>query len=281
MFQAPVEVGRDAIFNTKFSVNGVVHLYSSLPEHEQSFAQKCLCYRNVRIGNPKESPRNLGDIYFERTPAKLPTSSFTVIHVFPTGCFQESTIYDFGRVWDDAPLLKELSAWVPPGYLRHGWKLERRFNNEGLLLFHDRIDSCEQYIQFTESGIIEAVDHGLHSWSFFHKTIPGVHWENGILKILPSLLKALKRSGGATPAIICLSIRDSLEYMTVSYDEDAIRHGQDNASRRHRMGIKSDLLTMPPAFLTDFDEDLVTLMKPCFDALARAGGEPGSPRYRN
>ncbi len=81
------------------------------------------------------------------------------------------------------------------------------------------------------------------------------------------------------PVIICLSIRDSLEYMTVSYDEDAIKQSRDDAMKRHRMGIKEDLLTMPPAILTDFNEDLETLMKPCFDAVARAGGQPGSPRY--
>jgi hypothetical protein len=178
-------------------------------------------------------------------------------------------------------LLGELNVWEPPANWRHAWQLEKRFNSDGLLLFHEKIDFCHQYIQFTEHGIIEAVDHGLHSWALHTRTIPGIHWEDGILKILPPLLKALKLIGGVAPAGICLTIRDSLEYMTVSYDADAVQQGRDEAMRRHRMGIKDDLLTMPPAILTDFTEDLNALMKPCFDALARAGGLPGSPRYKN
>ena len=278
MFQGPAEIGRDAIFDTKLSVHGVVNLYSSLPAHEQSFARKCLSYRDVRIGNPKDSKNRIGDIGFNRTPVKLSLSAFTVIHIFPTGCFSESTIRDLGRLWDDAELLEELNIWEPPANWRHGWNLEKRFNNEGLLLFHEKIDYSNQYIQFAERGIIEAVD--VHDWSFHHRTIPAIHWENGILNILRSLLKALKLIGGETPAFICLSIRGSLEYMTVSYDEDAIEQNRDDAMKRHRMGIKEDLLTMPPAILSAFDEDLETLMKPCFDALARAGGQPRSPRYR-
>ena len=280
MFQGPAEIGRDAIFNTKLSVHGVVNFYSSLPAQEQGFARKCLSYRDVRIGNPKDSKNRLGDIFLNRTPAKLPLASFTVIHIFPTGCFNESTIRDLGRLWDDAALLEGLNVWEPPANWRHVWNLEKRFNNDGLLLFHDKIDYCQQYIQFTERGIIEAVDHGVHDWSLHHRTIPAIHWENGILKILRPLLKALKLIGGETPAFVCLTIRDSLEYMTVSYDEDATKQNRDDAMKRHRMGIKEDLLTMPPAILSAFDEDLETLMKPCFDVLARAGGQPGSPRYR-
>ena len=159
------------------------------------------------------------------------------------------------------------------------WQLEKRFNSDGLLLFHEKIDFCQQYIQFTERGIIEAVDHGVHDWALHTRTIPGIHWENGILNILSPLLRALRLTGGETPAVICLSIRDSLEYMTISYDKDAIKQSRDEAMRRHRMGIKEDLLTLPVAILNNFDEDLVLLMKPCFDALAKAGGLPASPRF--
>jgi hypothetical protein len=281
LFKGPAEIGRDAIFGTKLSIHGGLHLYSSLPEHEQTFARKCLSFRDMRIGNPKDSKNRLGDIFCNRTPAKLPLASFTAIHIFSAGCFDESSIYDLGRLWNDDVLLKELNAWEPPANWRHNWKLEKRFNSDGLLLFHEKIDYSDQYIQFTERGIIEAVDHGLHGWALHTRTIPGIHWENGILNMLRPLLKALKLIGGETPAGICLSIRDSLEYMTVSYDVDAIKQSRDDAMRRHRMGIKEELLTLPITILTDFDEDLGRLMKPCFDGLARAGGLPCSPRYEN
>jgi hypothetical protein len=240
-----------------------------------------LNYRDVRIGNPKDDnyKNRMGEIFRQKTPAKLPLASFTVIHIFAAGCFDESSACDLSRLWNDENLLAELNGWEPPANWRHVWQLEKRFNSDGLLLFHEKIDYCNQYIQFSEHGIIEAVGHGLHGWSLHTRTIPANHWENGILVILRPLLKALKRIGGETPAGICLSIRDDLEYMMVSYEPEAIKQSRDEAMRRPRMGIKEELLTMPPTILTDFQEDLDALMKPCFDALARAGGLPGSPRY--
>jgi hypothetical protein len=279
LFQGAAEIGRDAIVGTKLSIHGGLHLYSSLPERQQTFARKCLSYRDVRIGSPKNGKNRLGEIFLGRTPAKLPLASFTAIHIFASGCFDEGTACDLSRIWSDDSLLAQLNAWEPPANWRHVWKLEKRFNSEGLLLFHEKIDYCQQYIQFSERGIIEAVDHGLHSWSLHTRTIPATHWENGVLGVLQPLIKALKLIGGGIPAAICLSIRDSLEYMTVSYEPDAIKKNRDDAMSRHSMGIKDELLTMPPTILTDFQEDLEVLMQPCFDALARTGGLPGSPRY--
>lgn len=278
MFQGAADIGGDAIIGTKLAIHGGLHLYPSLPEREQTFTRKCLSYRDTRVGNPKRNDKDrLGEIFFGKTPAKLPLSSFTSIHIFSAGCFDESTIYDLDRIWNDENLLSELNAWEPPANWRHEWKLEKRFNSDGLLLFHEKIDYCQQYIQFKEQGIVEAVDHGLHDWSLHARKIPANHWENGILSILRPLLQALKLMGGETPVGICLSIRDDLEYMMVSYDPDAVKKRTD-AAGGHRMGIK-ELLTMPLAILSDFDEDLQVLMKPCFDTLARSGGLPGSPRY--
>ncbi len=147
------------------------------------------------------------------------------------------------------------------------------------MLFHEKIDYSQQYIQFHENGIIEAVDHGVPGWSLHNsRVIPGFHWENGVLAILTPLLRALKLIGGSTPAVICLSIRDDLEYATISYDHDAIEK-KDGAAGRHRLGIKEGLLTLPVAILSTFEEDLHRFIRPCFDALAKAGGLPGSPRY--
>ena len=67
---------------------------------------------------------------------------------------------------------------------------------------------------------------GLHSQTLWHiEKAPPLHWEGGVLNILRPLLKPLKLIGGQTPAFICLSIPDSLDYMTVSYDQDATKQG--------------------------------------------------------
>lgn len=279
MFEGSADIGGDAIIGTKLAIHGGLHLYSSLPEKEQTFARKCIAYRDKRVGNPKaEQKLRLGDIFFGRTPAKLSLSSFTALHIFPAGAFDETSAYDLETLWEDEALLDELNAWEPATNWRDAWRLERRFNSDGMLLFFEKIDYCQQYIQFHHSGIIEAVDHELHNWALLHsRVIPAHDWEEGVLSILPPLLKALKRIGGTTPAGICISLRDDLEYASLSYED--IKDMREIAPGRDRLGIREGLLTLPFTILSDFEEDLAVLMKPCFDALARAGGLPGSPRY--
>jgi hypothetical protein len=111
------------------------------------------------------------------------------------------------------------------------------------------------------------------------RVIPAYHWETGILAILRPLLKSLQLIGGGIPVSIYTSIREEFEYASVSYDPDIIKKNEAPANRQ-RIGTKDELLTLPPATLSNFEEDLPTLMRPCFDALARVGGIPGSPRYR-
>lgn len=264
----------------KLAIHGGLHLYSSLPEAEQTFARRCIGYRDRRVGNPQFSDkRSLGEIFFGATPAKLPLASFTALHIFPDGAFDESQSCDLERLWRDEDLLAAMNVWKPPRDWRSVWRLEKRFNRDGLLLFHEKIDYCQQYIQFFETGIVEAVDHGVASWSLHHsRVIPARHWEDGILRVLDPLMRAVELIGGKAPVGICLSVRDELEYASVSYEDDTIQRTLNNAGRT-RLGIKSGLLTMPVTIADSMNEDIQSLLKPSFNALARAGGLPGSPRY--
>jgi hypothetical protein len=275
---ASIQTGAITAGKNAFITHGGVHIYNSPPEREETFVRKCLDHRDSRVGNPRgDGKQRLGEIFFGRTPAKLPLASFTALHLYPANCWDEGAAYDFTKVWDNEVLLKQLNCWEPPANWRRIWKLEKCFNKDGLLLFHDKVDYADQYIQFHQCGMIEAVDHGVHGWALHTRTIPGTHWENGILNVFGALIGALHIMGGATPMIACLSIRDSLEYMTVSYDADVLRQTRDKAMRRHRMGIKEDMLTMQLVMIKDFEQDLATLIRPWFDALARAGGLPKSP----
>jgi hypothetical protein len=165
LFQGPAEIGQDAIFGTKLSIHGDLHLYTSLPENEQTFARKCLAYRDARVGSPKDPKNRLGDIFRNKTPAKLASASFTVIHIFSAGCFDESGAFDLGRLWDDEDLLEKLNVWEPPSNWRDSWQLEKRFNRDGLLLFHEKIDFCHQYIKMLFARRINGFDLG----SFWQK----------------------------------------------------------------------------------------------------------------
>jgi hypothetical protein len=70
VFEGAADIGGDAIIGTKLAIHGGLHLYSSLPEREQTFARKCVAYRDKRVGNPKfEGKLKLGEMFFGKTPA--------------------------------------------------------------------------------------------------------------------------------------------------------------------------------------------------------------------
>jgi len=149
--------------------------------------------------------------------------------------------------------------------------LKRRFNPDGLLLYHDKLDYSTQYIQFRNDGIVEAVDHGLMGEVLHSRIIPGSDFELGLLRIVPAILGALRRIDARLPILMVVSLRGPFEYTKVSY--------ASAPSADERMGLKDELLVLPPVVAPSFENDSLALLRPWFDALARAGGFAGSPRY--
>ena len=151
MFQGPADIGKVAI-----------NLYSSLPEREQTFASKCLDYRDVRVGNPKQEKNRLGEIFMRKTPVELLQSSFTAIHIFSTGCFEGHSQCDLGRIWTDDGLLATLNSWEPlqwsKGELewRGDWRLKKRFDSEGLLLPQVPVEQKWDRLTFLEQTCAKA-----------------------------------------------------------------------------------------------------------------------------
>jgi nucleoside 2-deoxyribosyltransferase len=238
-----------------------------------SFEEKCLAFRDMRVGGRGKDGKNaLGDIYTDKTPAKIPLSSlFIAIHAFPANAFDSGTRYDLTLLEQDQSTLDALNAWEPPKNWRGSWSLKRRFNPDGLLLFHDKMDYCTQYIQFRNDGIVEAVDHGLMRDVLHSKVIPGPEFERGLSRIVPAILCALRRLNARLPILMVVSLRGPFEYSRVSYPSAP--------SSDERMGLKDELLLLPPVVASSFENDAVTVLRPWFDALARAGGFSGSPTY--
>lgn len=238
-----------------------------------SFEETCLEFRDKRVGGRgKDGKKVLGDIFTNKTPVKLPLSSlFVSIHAFPADAFDKGTRYDLAPLEHDQGALDALNAWEPPSNWRGVWSLKHHFNPDGLLLYHDKLDYCTQYIQFRNDGIVEAVDHGLMGAVLHSKVIPGLEFELGMLRIVPAILDALHRIKVRLPVLVAVSLRGQFEYTKLSYS--SVDSGEE------RMGLKDEFLLLPPVVARSFENDFLALLRPCFDALAQAGGFAGSPRY--
>src|SRR5262245_23509534 len=238
-----------------------------------SFEEKCLDFRDMRVGGKrKDGKKVMGDIYTGKTPVTIPQSSlFVAIHAFPANAFDDGTRYDLRLLEQDQEALAALNAWEPPKNWRGSWSLKRRFNTDGLLLYHDKVDYCTQYIQFRNDGIVEAVDNGLMGDVLHSRVIPGSEFERGLLRIVPAIFGALRRFNAELPILVIVSLRGPFEYTRVSYPSVPFSD--------ERMGLKDELLLLPPVVARSFDNEAVALLRPWFDALARAGGFAGSPRY--
>ena len=209
------------------------------------------------------------------------SSLFTSIHILPAACFDEGASVTLDKVWRDDALFKRLQSWLPADHWkRESWKLQKRFNNDGLLLFEDHDSSFQnQYIQFYESGIIEAVDGLVAHAALTSRLISGTSFEKGILDILAPLLDSLKTMDAAAPVAICVSLRLP-ESTAVFYGNDKLI--DQKTKEAHSLSTPKEqwpLVTLPLTILHDYGEELAVVMKLCFNRLARAAGYPGSPRY--
>jgi hypothetical protein len=238
-------------------------------EETRRFKAECKAYRDRRVGGVDPAgKRFLGDIYTDKTPAKLPLSSlFVAVHVFPRDAFDEETRYELTSIAQNSEVVESLNVWEPPSNWRKRWLLLSRFNSDGLLFFHEKLDYAEQYVQFKHCGIVEAVDHALMGEVLHSRTIPGEKLEAGVLRIAQSILLALQRLGCKLPVVVSVVIRGDLEYVKLAYP------GVTGST----MGRKGDLLVLPLVEVPSFGANLRSLLRPAFNALAQAGGFPASP----
>ncbi len=214
------------------------------------------------------------------------SSMFTSIHVFCASCFDEDASVSLEKVWSDETLLVNLQNWLPHEHWKHrngSWKIKKRFIDNGLLLYvgeDSPWSSKDQYIHFSEKGLIEFVDGELAGNSLHSRVIEGTSFEQGVLCALDALISAMKMMNAQYPLAICLSIRYS-RGSSLLYDNKQA----DEATKRTHLLSTVDrewpLLTLPITILQSDEDNLTTAMKLCFNRLARAGGYPGSPRYSN
>ena len=101
--------------------------------------------------------------------------------------------------------------------------------------------------------------------------IPGMAYEEELLKAIPRFLNIQKSLGIAPPVFVMLSLLGVNGYiMGVS----------DSFSRRSRSyPIDRDDLIVPEIMLEDYDSDIPKSIRPAFDAIWNASGWPKSLNY--
>lgn len=192
-----------------------------------------------------------------------------------------ATACDLSKLQSHPALLDEIQSWTEHclalrGYYKYYSIRRQRRNADGLLLWSSKEREKEDevagdFVQFYENGIVEAADHQIMDQVLHSKIIPGTAVERAIVTLVPAVLEAQRLLGLDGKVWIAISIVDSLEYVTLSYDEQVSR-GPGYIGRKHR-------LLLPPV-TTDLEDNRAIIMRQLssvFDSLAHAGGWDRSP----
>jgi hypothetical protein len=269
-----------SVHSQKAVVAQVAHIYESdkalqdaAPDEDKQHFDRCIEFRDRRVGNPTK--KIFGDVRSGEIPVRMLSPYLaTMVHVFHRSAFEESIRLDLDALSQNEKLLTGMNHWESPNKWKRPWKLKHRFNRDGFLLYHEgssSSDFCDQYIQFHDNGIVEAVDGELMGEVLHTHVIPANEFEYGLLSIIPHLVKAEELLAATLPLVISIGIRGRLEYTKVSYGP--------SDSPLHDIGIKDNLLVLPWVKIDSFHIDLQPVMRRCFDYLARAGGRSRSPNF--
>ena len=300
-----VQAGKVIIAQVAHIYNSDKALTDEAFDRDKRHAENCIAHRDRRVGNPAK--KIFGEIQSpncENVPMRMPQPSLAImVHVFPRQAFDPVTRLNLELLSENETFMAALNGWETTTWNRP-WKLKHRFNRDGLLLYHptdvnlsirparatapgvppsmpwvppsiratsSRDDYCDQYIQFHDNGIVEAVDGELMAEVLHTMVIPGTLFEMGLRRIIPQVITSLQFVGASFPLHISISIRGNLEFAKVSYAESDIPD--------QTIGIKDELLVLPWLKLDNIPEMFDPILRPCFDFLARASGRPRSPNF--
>ena len=150
--------------------------------------------------------------------------------------------------------------------LRRG---SRIINFEGVIAVASGID-YSAYTQIFRNGVIEAVCVGVLT-SQDPNLIPGLLYEETVVKYLPECLQIIRRLGCSPPIRVGISLVGvrGLKLATP-------RYGYIMANTP---AIDRDILTLPEIVVEDLSARAVPLLKPTLDMVWNACGEAASPYF--
>ena len=215
--------------------------------------------RNFRIDR-------IGKIIADETPVPLDSPHRIVLHLIHGNAFNPSIKYDVNSIYprrhDKLPLI-------------YRSVLSGRYNLDGLFAYSDRDNGKHSaYTQLYRNGIIEAVDSRMlaprERAGVTLKIIPHVAFGEKLIQATTSYLNLMAELAIEPPIFIFLSLLNVKDYRITIGDRFDPYSGDS---------IDRDTLLLPPEIIEAYGVPPVTILKPIFDLIWNACGEPRSLNF--
>lgn len=213
--------------------------------------------RNFRI-------ERISKILSGETPVPFIDSAKIVIHIIPVVSFNPHQLYDLKVIDSNPYMLKPVNS--------ASLGSRKRWNFDGLLSFSTYPgyeDRACSYVQLYKNGIIEAVEGYMLDPKRRQDNLLKIHpiYEKVLIESVREYLKIQRTLNVDLPIFIYLSLLKVKGY-SISYD----------------LFLRSDFidrenLFIPEVIIENYDVDISLALKPCFDFVWNACGEPQSFNY--
>lgn len=204
-------------------------------------------------------------IQADETPVPLYQNPKIVLHLIPINAFNSLQKYDINPVYDNRhDKLPLIYRSISNG----------RFNLDGLVTYSENEKGIfSAYTQLYRNGIIEAVDSLMLKPREINNTkikiIPSTY-EEKLIKAVSSYLKLLPEFTIEPPIFIFLSLLGVKNY--------TIWH-ETYGYREEGLPIDHALLLLPEGIIENYDTKIEHSLKPLFDLVWNASGEPKSLNF--
>ncbi len=211
----------------------------------------------------------------DEASVRLPAGPKVVMHLIPYSSLEPGARCDLTfletRAHDFPPLMKEhLSSWSP------------RYNFDGIAVVgtSHRLETTS-YLQLFRNGVVEVVSNEVilpdeSCRPGFEKTIASTAFEKTLILGLRDHLALLRQMDIAPPVAVLLTLLGVEGYRLVVPVSDGRPYVQ---TTQHR--IDRDVLLLPESIIQDPEEHADKILRPAFDVLWQAVGQPRDLYYRD
>lgn len=204
-------------------------------------------------------------IIADETPVPLYQNPKIVLHLIPINAFNPLQKYDINVIYDNRhdklPLIYRST-------------LNGRFNLDGLVTYSENEKGIfSAYTQLYRNGIIEAVDSLMLQPREINKTkVKIIHssYEEKVIKAASAYLKLISEFPVEVPVFIFLSMVGIRNY-TIAY--------KNSGYLSEGYPIDRELLLLPEGIIENYDIKIENNLKPLFDLVWNACGEPKSLNF--
>lgn len=219
--------------------------------------------RNFRIDR-------LAKISADDTPVPLDSPHRIVLHLINGNAFHPSVKYDVNSIYpnrhDKLPLIYRATN-------------NGKYNLEGLFTYSMLDDGKPSaYTQLYRNGIIEAVDSRIMVPAMeadgrkFPNCISSVLFEEKLIQAIKNYLNLMSELDIEPPIFIFLSLLNVKDFKI---------HARRLAGSYSDSSIDRDILLLPEEIIEAYGEQAETILKPIFDLIWNACGEPQSLNFND